>query len=156
MTRACVLLGSVPTLDVMVNIVPVDFVSGAIVHLSKDPKNLGRVYHLDNPEPIHFSELSDWLTDQGFNARSLSFDDWRMKLFKQIPHMPSDGWEPYLPLLEEVEEKQVFMPEFDLSNTLSGLEGSGIECHPVNDRLFSTYLDYFTPHGFLEKSEPKA
>ena len=37
MTRACVLLGSVPNLDVTVNIVPVDFVSAAIIHLSKDP-----------------------------------------------------------------------------------------------------------------------
>ena len=36
------------------------------------------------------------------------------KLFGQVPHMPSDGWEPYLPLIEEVEEQQVFMPEFDL------------------------------------------
>ncbi|MGB7874050.1 MAG: amino acid adenylation domain-containing protein, partial [Anaerolineales bacterium] len=156
MTRACVLLGSVPNLDVMVNIVPVDFVSGAIVHISKDPKNLGRVFHLDNPEPLHFSKLADWLTDQGFNARKVSFDEWRADLFRQVPHMPSGGWEPYLPLLEEVEEKQVFMPEFDLNNTLSGLNGSGIVCHPVNARLFSTYLDYFTPHGFLEKSGPKA
>jgi thioester reductase-like protein len=59
MTRACVLLGSVPDLDVMVNIVPVDFVSAAIVRLSKDPANLGRTYHLDNPEPVHFSRLAD-------------------------------------------------------------------------------------------------
>jgi len=138
----------------MVNIVPVDFVSGAIVHLSKDPKNLGKVYHLDNPEPIHFSELADWLNNQGFNARRMPFDEWRAELFRQVPHMPSDGWEPYLPLLEEVEEKQVFMPEFNLSNTLKALEGSNIVCHPVNGRLFSTYLDYFTPHGFLETSEP--
>jgi thioester reductase-like protein len=154
MTRACVMLGSVPNLDVMVNIVPVDFVSGAIVHLSKDPRNLGKVYHLDNPEPLHFSKLADWLANQGFEARMVSFDVWRAELFRQIPHMPSDGWEPYLPLVEEVDEEQVFMPEFDLSNTLTGLNGSGIECHPVNARLFSTYLDYFTPHGFLEKSKP--
>ncbi len=154
MTRACVMLGSVPSLDVMVNIVPVDFISGAIVHLSKGPKNLGKIYHLDNPEPIHFSKLADWLRDQGFEAQMMSFDEWRAELFRQVPHMPSDGWEPYLPLLEEVEEKQVFMPEFDLSNTLSALDGSNIVCHPVNARLFSTYLDYFTPHGFLETSEP--
>ena len=49
MTRACILLGSVPTLDVAVNIVPVDFVSASIVHLSKNPNNLSKVYHLDNP-----------------------------------------------------------------------------------------------------------
>jgi amino acid adenylation domain-containing protein/thioester reductase-like protein len=156
MTRACVLLGSVPNLDVMVNIVPVDFVSSAIVHLSKDPKNLGRIYHLDNPEPLHFSKLADWLTAQGLQARTVSFDDWRAELFRQVTQMPSDGWEPYLPLIEEVEEKQVFMPEFDLSNTLTRLEGSGIYCHPVNYDLFSAYLKYFIPHGFLEKPEPKS
>jgi thioester reductase-like protein len=155
MTRVCVLLGSIPTLNVMVNIVPVDFVSGAIISLSRDPENLGRIYHLDNPEPIHFSKLANWLADQGFSARKVSFDEWRAELFKQVPHMPSDGWEPYLPLLEEVEEQQVFMPEFDLSNTLAGLNGSGIQCHPVNDKLFFTYLKYFTPRGFPEKSEAK-
>ncbi|MBN1451246.1 MAG: amino acid adenylation domain-containing protein [Anaerolineales bacterium] len=155
MTRACVLLGSVPNLDVTVNIVPVDFVSGAIIHLSKNPDNFGRIYHLDNPEPVHFSKLTDWLADQGFNVRKVSFDEWRAELFRQIPHMPSDGWEPYLPLLEEVEEKQVFMPEFDLSNTLTGLKDSGILCHPVNNKLFATYLEYFTPQGFLEKPGTK-
>jgi len=156
MTRACILIGSVPTLDVMVNIVPVDFVSEAILHLSRDPGNLGKIYHLDNPHPLHFSELADWIASQGFPARKVSFDDWRAELFRQVTHMPSDGWEPYLPLVEEVEEKQVFMPEFDLSNTLSALKDSGILCHPVNGQLFSTYLKYFTPRGFLEQPETQA
>jgi len=153
MTRACILLGSVPNLDVMVNIVPVDFVSGAIIHLSKDPRNLSKVYHLDNHEPLHFSKLADWMADQGFSARKVSFDEWRTELFRQVTQLPSDGWEPYLPLIEEVEEKQVFMPEFDLSNTLTGLHGTDIVCHPVNTQLFSTYMKYFTPQDFIENPE---
>jgi thioester reductase-like protein len=151
MTRACVLLGSVPNLDVMVNIVPVDFVSASIIHLSKDPENLGKIYHLDNPEPVHFSKLVTWLMTQGLDAHTVSFEEWRAELFRKVAHMPADGWEPYLPLLEEVEEKQVFMPEFDLSNTLTALHGSSIRCHPVNDQLFSVYLKYFVPRGFLTK-----
>jgi amino acid adenylation domain-containing protein/thioester reductase-like protein len=150
MTRACILLGSVPTLDVMVNIVPVDFVSAAIVRLSQDPKNFSKVYHLDNPEALHFSKLADWMVEQGFNARKLSFDEWRAELFRQTAYMPSEGWEPYLPLLEEVEEKQVFMPEFDLTNTLTRLHGSEIVCHPVNGQLLSRYLKYFTSEGIPE------
>jgi hypothetical protein len=90
------------------------------------------------------------MTEQGFNARKLSFDEWRAELFRQTAYMPSDGWEPYLPLLEEVEEKQVFMPEFDLNNTLTALNGSGIVCHPVNGQLLSRYLKYFTSEGFPE------
>lgn len=156
MTRVCVHLGCIPNLDVTVNIVPVDFVSGAIIELSRNPANFGRVYHLDNPQPIHFSKLAGWLEAQGFRARQASFDEWRAELFRQIPNMPSDGWEPYLPLLEEVDESQVFMPEFDLSNTLTRLNGSGIRCHPVDDQLFSAYLKYFTPRGFLEPSAPES
>lgn len=155
MTRACILLGTVPNLDVVVNIVPVDFVSASIIHLSKDPKNFEKIYHIDNPEPIHFRDLAGWMREQGFNARQVSFDEWRAELFRQIPHMPSDDWEPYLPLVEEVEESQVFMPEFDLTNTLTALKGSDIVCHPVNNKLFTTYLQYFTPNGFLEKPEVK-
>ena len=151
MTRACVLLGSIPNLDVLVNIVPVDFVGAAIVEISKRPENFGKIYHLDNPEPVQFSALAEWLKMQGLQARTVSFDDWRAELFRQIPHMPSDGWEPYLPLIEEVEEQQVFMPEFDLTNTVTRLEGSGVQCHPVNAELFSTYLNYFIPRGFLQK-----
>ena len=143
-------MGSVPTLDVAVNIVPVDFVSASIVHLSKNPNNLSKVYHLDNPEALHFSKMADRMTKQGFNARRLPFDEWRAELFRQSAYMPSDGWEPYLPLLEEVEEKQVFMPEFDLTNTLAGLNGSGIVCHPVNGQLLSRYLKYFAADGLPE------
>jgi amino acid adenylation domain-containing protein/thioester reductase-like protein len=150
MTRACILLGSVPTLDVMVNIVPVDFVSAAIVNLSQNPENFSKVYHLDNPEALHFSKMAEWMTEQGFNARRLPFDEWRAELFRQTAYMPSDGWEPYLPLLEEVEEKQVFMPEFDLTNTLNGLKDSGIVCHPVNGPMLTRYLKYFTSEGLPE------
>ena len=96
------------------------------------------------------------MADHGFSARIVSFDEWRTELFRQVTQLPSDGWEPYLPLIEEVEEKQVFMPDFDLSNTLTGLQGTDIVCHPVNTQLFSTYMKYFTPQDFIEKPETNA
>ena len=155
MTRACVLLGAVPDLDVMVNIVPVDFVSGALVQLSKDPKNFGMIFHLQNPDPLHFSKLAEWLALKKLQSRTISFDEWRAELLRQIPYMPSAEWAPYLPLLEEVDEGQVFMPNFDLTNTLERLNGSDVHCHPVNEQLFSTYLRYFTPQEYPESSEIK-
>jgi len=155
MTRACVLLGAVPDLDVMVNIVPVDFVSGALVQLSKDPKNFGMIFHLQNPYPLHFNRLAEWLALQKLQSRTISFDEWRAELLRQIPYMPSAEWAPYLPLLEEVEEGQVFMPNFDLTNTLERLKGNGFHCHPVDEQLFSTYLRYFTPQGSRESSGVK-
>ncbi|HLF73749.1 MAG TPA: SDR family oxidoreductase, partial [Anaerolineales bacterium] len=151
LTRACLLLGSVPDLDVMVDIVPVDYVSAAIVHLSGDPKNLGKVYHLGNPHPLHLSRMVDWLIGQGFQAQRVSFENWRMELFRQAADMPVDGWQPYLPLIEEVEESQIFMPKFDYSNTLAGLDGSDIHCPPVDLDLLAVYIAFFNRQGFFDK-----
>ncbi|HAX70809.1 MAG TPA: hypothetical protein DCY14_14450 [Anaerolineae bacterium] len=155
MTRACLLLGTAPDLDVVANIVPVDFVSAAIVHLSKQPENWKQVYHLENPSPLHLDPLVEWLNTEGFQPRKVSFEEWRAQLFKAVAHLESGGWEPYLPLIEEVEEKQIFMPRIDLSNTLAKLEGSGIVCPPVDGQLLSTYIQAFITQGLIERPEPK-
>jgi thioester reductase-like protein len=152
MTRACLLLGTAPDLDVAANIVPVDFVSAAVVHISKNPHNWNQVYHLENPSPLHMDDVLAWLATEGFHPRRVSFEEWRADLFRKVAFMENGGWEPYLPLIEEVEEKQIFMPRIDLSNTLSKLEGSGIECPPVDGRLLSTYLNALIAHGLIERS----
>jgi myxalamid-type nonribosomal peptide synthetase MxaA len=49
LTRVCLAVGAVPALDVMVDVVPVDYVSRAIVHLSQQPDIVGR--HLPPRQP---------------------------------------------------------------------------------------------------------
>jgi thioester reductase-like protein len=151
MTRACLLLGTAPDLDVVANIVPVDFVSAATIHLSLDPRNWNRIYHLENPSPLHLNDLLDWLATVGFHPRRVSFEEWRADLFRKVAFIENGGWEPYLPLIEEVEEKQIFMPRIDLSQTLAALNGSGLECPPVDGRLLSTYINAFIAHGLIER-----
>ncbi len=153
MTRACLLLGTVPDLDVVANIVPVDFVSAAIVRLSMNPEYWGRVYHLENPSPLHLDDLIDWLATERFRPQKVSFDEWRADLFKKVAFRENGGWESYLPLIEEVEERQIFMPRIDLSNTLISLEESGIVCPPVDGRLLSTYINAFISQGLVERPE---
>jgi thioester reductase-like protein len=155
MTRACLLLGTAPDLDVVANIVPVDFVSTAIVHLSKNPENWNRVYHLENPQPLHFDKLLDWLASIGFSPRKVSFEEWRKDLFSTVVHLENGGWEPYLPLIEEVEEEQIFMPNIDLSNTFSRLNGNDFQCPPVDGKLLSVYINSFIEQGLIAKPEIK-
>lgn len=155
MTRACLLLGVAPDLDVVANIVPVDFVSAAIVYISKNPDNWNQVYHLENPSPLHMNDLLAWLAEEGFHPRRVAFEEWRAALFRQVAFMENGGWEPYLPLIEEVEERQIFMPRIDLSNTLGKLKGAGIECPPVDGKLLSTYLNAFFERGLIERPKLK-
>ena len=153
MTRACLLLGAAPNLDVVANIVPVDFVSAAIVQISKDSGNWNQIYHLENPSPLHLDKLLAWLNEEGFPTQRVSFEEWRADLFKKVAFMENGGWEPYLPLIEEVEEKQIFMPRIDLTNTLAKLAGAGVECPPVNGELLSTYINAFIAHDLIQKPE---
>jgi amino acid adenylation domain-containing protein/thioester reductase-like protein len=156
MTRACLLLGTAPNLDVVANIVPVDFVSASIVDLSLNPENWGRVYHLENPQPMHLNDLLEWLATVGFTPKKVSFEEWRKDLFNAVVHMQDGGWEPYLPLIEEVEEGQIFMPNIDLSNTLSRLNGNGITCPPVDGKLLGTYINAFIEQGLIPRPETRS
>ena len=145
MARVSLLLGAVPDLDVMVDLVSVDYVSAAIVRLSQQPQPPGQIFHLSNPRPLSFVELIAWLQAQGLDIQPLSFDRWRERLFvlarQQAIQTGADGASAYLPLLEEVTAAQVFMPPFDCRNTLAGLQGSDVTCPPVGPALLRTYLD---------------
>ena len=68
-------------------------------------------------------------------------------MFEVARHDQTAAWSPFLPLIEDVSEEQVYMPLFDCSNTLAGLSNSPIACPPVSPELLSTYLDYYLQRG---------
>ncbi len=152
LARACVAIGLAPDLDVMVDVVPVDYVSSAIVHLSRQPGTLGKVFHLSNPHPLPYHELIETARSLGLPVQTVAFDRWRDELIRRASVPSEDGWLPFLPLIEEVDESQVFMPPFDCRNTLDGLAGSTVTCPPVGAELLGTYLAYFNRIGFLNGS----
>jgi amino acid adenylation domain-containing protein/thioester reductase-like protein len=152
--RASLLMGAVPELDVHVDLVPVDYVSQAIVRLSQRPDSLGRRFHLNNPRPMPFRDVLAWLNHSPFAAQGLAveavpFDQWRQKLFDLASQFGGPAANPFLPLLEEVAVEQVFMPAFDCRQTLAGLAGSDVDCPPVSPELLATYLSYFSNRGLI-------
>jgi len=155
LARVCVTLGAVPELDVQVDVVPVDYVSGAIVELSQQTNGDrrlaggGQIYHLANPHTLPYADLLDWARQSGMPVRALPFEAWRAEMFRRALALGGAGWNPFLPLIEEVSEEQVFMPPFDCRNTLAALEGSEVRCPPVGPALLGTYLGYLVSSGFF-------
>lgn len=149
LTKACLLLGRVPDLDVMADLVPVDYVSGAIVHLSRRPETIGKVFHLANPSPLRFADLVAWAGGRGYALECVPFERWRSEMFNYAPLLQGTAWESFLGLIEELDEQQAFLPRFDCQAALHGLAGSGIACPPVGPELLETYFGYFLDSGFL-------
>jgi amino acid adenylation domain-containing protein/thioester reductase-like protein len=147
--KVCLTLEVAPELDVAADIVPVDYVSGAIVRLSQQPSSFGRVFHLSNPRPLRYAELVDWVRRRGYRLRLVAFQDWQAELLSLAAAYPGSLNNPFLPLIEDVSIDQVFMPRFDCANTLAGLGGTGFSCPPLDTRLLDLYMDYFQETGYI-------
>ncbi len=154
LARASLAMGLAPQLDIgdretQIDIVPVDYVSRAIVALAQRERAEGQVYHLNNPQPLPYRRLLELAPGLGLQLTTVSFDEWRSRLAHAALRSQGDGAASFLPLLEEVSAEQVFMPAFDCRNTLAGLAGSGVACPPVRPVLLQTYFDYFRRKGYL-------
>lgn len=70
--------GCVPrSLTGEVHLTPVDYVSAAIVRMSRDPRAQGRSFHLYNQAGVRFSELVRHLVRRGYRLEELDREPWR-------------------------------------------------------------------------------
>ncbi|RUR73747.1 hypothetical protein PCC6912_55240 [Chlorogloeopsis fritschii PCC 6912] len=156
--KGCIQLGLAPDWDMPVDIVPVDFISQAIVHLSKQTALSERVFHISNPQSISWNQLVNWMHNFGYSIQHIPFQDWVSKVMFLVPSMPENALYPFLSFLSEKVSEQKTVPElyfqskslqFESHNTFNGLVDSNITCPPVDDKLLNTYFQYFIESGFL-------
>ncbi|MBV8883532.1 MAG: amino acid adenylation domain-containing protein [Chroococcidiopsidaceae cyanobacterium CP_BM_RX_35] len=150
-------LGNAPDLNMMVSIAPVNYVSSAIVHLSKQKASLGKAFHLVNLRPLSLSKLVDEIGALGHQVEQIPYERWQAKL-ANLDISQDNALSPLLSLLtNQISEEHPTYLEvslgfrfFDCQNATNGLAGTSIACPPVDAKLLSTYLSYFTRSGFLD------
>lgn len=159
MLKGCVLMRSFPDIDYSLDMSPVDYVSRAIVYLSQQPESISKAFHLQHPQPIHLSQLVDWVSTLGYEIDRLPYEEWLEKLQTTAvsPENPLFTLRPFL--LQRWSEEQLTATELytkdrrpaeiSCQETLDALEGSGITCPPLDTQLFSKYLSYLLQNGFL-------
>jgi len=156
--KGCVELGAVPRLEAPVNLAPVDFVSRAIVWLSRQRGSLGRTFHLLNPQPLAGPALTGCLRDAGFPVEELAPEAWREALLGRLHGGEDNALAPYLALFEEAAARASLDGEgpgrspalYEAAETFRALAASPVACPPV-ERLLPTYLSYFVDSGFLPR-----
>lgn len=161
MIRTLVALGTVPDVDRPMNMVPVDYLSEAIVHLSGQNESLGKCFHFANPRPVGLNDLIGWISSFGYPLRRVPYDGWRAELIDPAKWSRENGLQekdlyslvPLYSLSDAKDAPARFreMPEFDCRNTLDGLAGTSIVCPPVDGRVFEAYLSFFVRDGFLKR-----
>ena len=154
MIQGCIQVGQAPDIDTAFNIAPVDYVSQAIVCLSRQQESRSQNFHVVNPHhvAIHWSELSDWISSLGYSIEQVSYQQWEKTLNNLGEEFLSNPLYPLMPLFslaqkqaakEEVSEHQLGGIQFDCQNTLNGLSGTSISCPLVNAEFIGNNLSYF-------------
>ena len=139
--KACNRLKSYPALsDMQDNLVTVDYVSQAIVYLSRQSSCSKTAFHLTNPCNTYMSEIYKWITSLGYDWEEISYENWYLQVI-------NDSGNPFFPLLSILPQ---FLPEelnvhnWDCANVINCLSGSPIQLPSVDINLFKTYLKFMT------------
>jgi len=149
----CVQLGCVPDGDKRMNVAPVDYVSRAIVHLSRQKESSGKNFHLVNPHSFYLSELVTWIRSIGYPIERVSYETWQAEIVNRAGNSPDHALYPLVGLFsEKVSEAE--MPQsgtlhFDCQNTLDGLATTDITCPQADANLFRTYISYLADCGLI-------
>lgn len=166
MIKGCIQLGSVPNQDVQLNLSPCDYVSQAIVHLSRQRASFGKAFHLRNQKPLNLSEMIQYMRSLGYPIERISRDKWRSQLVNN-PNASENALYPLISIFSAGEphvkashadsDRQISpptSPQYDCQNTLAGLAGSSIICPPVDQQLLDVYFSYLIQIGFLHTPTP--
>ncbi len=157
MLKGFIQIGSAPDLDLMINMTPVDYVSKAIVHLSRQKESLGKAFHLVNSHSLHLSKLVNEIRSLGYPIQQIPNHKWQAKLLN-VELSQENALSPLVSMFTErtsennltyLEMSSLGLQSFDCQNTVNGLAGTSIVCPPGDAKLLSTYFSYYTRSGFL-------
>ncbi|WP_438388898.1 amino acid adenylation domain-containing protein [Actinopolyspora saharensis] len=152
-------LGMLPLYDDVVNAVPVDFTVESILYTSTREENYGKTFNITNANPATMSQCYNWLRSFGYELNVVDEEEARQQALAvdqdhtlypltpilRVASMRHDALDPDL-------QKRID-PADECRTLLAALEGSGIECPPVNEELAHDCFRYLIDTGFLPAPE---
>jgi nonribosomal peptide synthetase DhbF len=133
--QSCVEISCFPDIDFEVNMVPVDYVSKAVVALSRCNESVGRVFHIANPCVTHIRDVLESMASAGYPLERVSGQVWKSR---------TAGSKTIVPVLSQFTQHAAQTthrePEFRCSGAFDLLRSTSIQCPPITDALLQLYL----------------
>jgi len=148
---SCIQLKSAPEGDINEDIMPIDYISPAIIHLST--QLIGKTFHLVNSQLLHSEMLLKVIRSFGYTISQIPYDKWRSQLIDIANTSPQHPLYPLLPFfpaknLHQTPSKTAV--QFDTQNTTTGLANTSIICPPINENLLTTYIAHLVTNKFID------
>lgn len=120
-----------------INLVPVDYVTQAIVAISRQEQSINKTFQIVNPSPPTLGELAEWMT--------FATGVHRVRIVPRYEfQIQPETFEEKL-FLKGTETFQPYMfgePYFDSTNTRIMLSGTTIECPFITQEVINRFIQY--------------
>ncbi|MDG4864730.1 thioester reductase domain-containing protein, partial [Streptomyces sp. T-3] len=142
--------GAVPEgTDIVFRMVPVDYISSAIVALSRKTDCASRTFHLSNPNEVRYTTILEHLRAFGYEIEEVDRASW----LARVQGDSDNALNPLLDMFEKIAENgEGAYPPIDMTETERALLGTGIECPKMTRDLFETYIGFFVEAGYLPQA----
>ncbi|MFF2142321.1 thioester reductase domain-containing protein [Kitasatospora sp. NPDC058190] len=152
--KGCIQLGAYLDYDLLIDLVPVDYCAAAVARIALGGGFHEPVFNVPSAGSSSMNDIFQLVVDYGYPLRKLDYHDWYRELVAAVERGEENELAVYLPLFGEDRPADEVgypgsRPVFGTANLQAALDGSGIECRPVDRALFDLYLDYFVSTGFL-------
>ena len=146
--KSCIQLKMMPNIEGRIDFTPVDYVSGTIVHISQQSKNLNQTFNLVNTDYLSLDDLFINIKNFGFTLEKVDYNIWRKTLINTLEAGIKNALHPYLPLINE-NQIDFITPIYDCTDTLKALKN--IDPTWVMDvkKLLPVYFKFLIDSGYL-------
>lgn len=154
MLAGCIQVGYAPDIANSMDMTPVNYVAAAMAHLSRQPESVGKVFHLLNPAPIHWSDIFDMVIAEGYAVRKLPFNEW-VEAVEENADPQTNVLYPLLPFFHITFARRMLGVEnshyyqLGTANTQAAMNGSGLTCPKIDRELIRTFLAQLIQTGRL-------
>ena len=162
LVKGCIEMKAAPDLDWAFDAMPVDYVSRAIVRLSRTAEPGVRSSHLHHPAPRHWRECVLWMNLFGYPVQLLPYPAWLQRL-KVEAESPLHAFHRLRGFFLRRTASGATVPELYQQNTRSTVAGEitqqetaavGLAYPRLDAELFERYFAGYLERGFL--SSPPA
>lgn len=152
--RGCCELGMAPYESMVFDVVPVDYVSRAIVHLSRQTPSIGHAFHYNQEEPVSSKSIIEWIDACGYPIKRVPYRQWREAIAECCEQSSEHPLYPLLSMFQEdLAEDHVettrHSSHYRTEKTDEALRASGIGCPAADQTVFTAYLAFLQRGGLL-------
>lgn len=157
MLLGCSALGIAPEIDAALNLVPADYVSQAIVHLSQTEAISGQAFNIVNPQSYSWIALIEWMQRQGYPVALTSYEAWCSAMI----HKASETQDNALFFLTTFLTNLPFIQKslggfhFQCDALQATLNQAKIYCSPVDEKLLELYFSSLIKQELIATPNPE-